>query len=39
MGIPLLTLHNVALSFGSTPLLEEASLAVTEGDRILRCLA
>ncbi len=34
MGIPLLTLQNVALTFGSTPLLEEASLAVTEGDRI-----
>ena len=34
MGIPLLTLQNVALTFGGTPLLEEASLSVTEGDRI-----
>ncbi len=34
MGIPLLTLQNVALTFGGTPLLEDASLSVTEGDRI-----
>ena len=34
MGIPLLTPRNVALTFGGTPLLEDASLSVTEGDRI-----
>ncbi len=34
MGIPLLTLQNVALTFGGTPLLEDAALSVTEGDRI-----
>ena len=34
MGIPLLTLQNVALTFGGTPLLEDAGLSVTEGDRI-----
>jgi len=34
MGIPLLTLQNIALTFGGTPLLEDASLSVTEGDRI-----
>ena len=34
MGIPLLTLSNIALTFGGTPLLEDASLSVTEGDRI-----
>ncbi len=34
MGIPLLTLQNIELTFGGTPLLEDASLSVTEGDRI-----
>ncbi len=34
MGIPLLTLQNVALTFGGTPLLEDTGLSVTEGDRI-----
>ncbi len=34
MGIPLLTLQNIALTFGGTPLLEDAGLSVTEGDRI-----
>jgi ABC transport system ATP-binding/permease protein len=34
MGTPLLTLQNIALTFGGTPLLEDASLAVAEGDRI-----
>ena len=34
MGIPLLTLQNIALTFGGTPLLEDASLAVAEGSRI-----
>jgi ATP-binding cassette subfamily F protein uup len=31
---PLLTLQNIALTFGGTPLFEDASLAVEEGDRI-----
>ncbi|WP_421790113.1 ABC-F family ATP-binding cassette domain-containing protein [Hyphobacterium sp.] len=31
---PLLTLQNMALTFGVTPLLREASLTVSEGDRI-----
>ncbi len=31
---PLLTLQNVALTFGGTPLFEDASLSVSEGDRI-----
>src|SRR5258707_10414688 len=34
MGIPLITLQNIALTFGGTPLIENASLSVTEGDRI-----
>jgi ABC transport system ATP-binding/permease protein len=34
MNTPLLTLQNVALTFGGTPLLEDASLSVTEGSRI-----
>jgi ABC transport system ATP-binding/permease protein len=34
MGIPLLTLQNIALTFGGTPLLEDASLTVVEGSRI-----
>ena len=34
MAIPLLTLQNIALTFGGTPLLEDASLSVTEGGRI-----
>lgn len=34
MGTPLLTLQNIALTFGGTPLLEDASLSVSEGDRI-----
>jgi ABC transport system ATP-binding/permease protein len=34
MGIPLLTLQNIALTFGGTPLLEDASLTVAEGSRI-----
>jgi ATP-binding cassette subfamily F protein uup len=34
MGIPLLTLQNIALTFGGTPLLEDASFSVTEGDRV-----
>jgi ATP-binding cassette subfamily F protein uup len=34
MGIPLLTLQNIALTFGGTPLLEDASLAVAEGTRL-----
>ncbi len=33
MGIPLLTLQNIALTFGGTPLLENASLSVAEGER------
>jgi ABC transport system ATP-binding/permease protein len=31
---PLLTLQNIALTFGGTPLFEDASLSVSEGDRI-----
>ncbi|GJL96687.1 MAG: ATP-binding protein [Hyphobacterium sp.] len=31
---PLLTLQNMALTFGVTPLLRDASLSVSEGDRI-----
>jgi ATP-binding cassette subfamily F protein uup len=34
MGIQLLSLQNAALTFGGNPLLEDASLSVTEGDRI-----
>jgi len=34
MAAPLLTLQNIALTFGSTPLFEDASLTVSEGDRI-----
>jgi ATP-binding cassette subfamily F protein uup len=34
MGIPLLTLQNIALTFGGTPLLEDASLTVAEGSRV-----
>jgi ABC transport system ATP-binding/permease protein len=34
MGVPLLTLQNIALTFGGTPLLEDASLTVAEGSRI-----
>jgi ABC transport system ATP-binding/permease protein len=34
MGIPVLTLQNVALTFGGTPLFEDAALSVSEGDRI-----
>jgi len=34
MAIPLLTVQNIALTFGGTPLLEDASLSVAEGDRI-----
>jgi ABC transport system ATP-binding/permease protein len=31
---PLLTLQNIALTFGGTPLFEDANLSVSEGDRI-----
>ncbi len=31
---PLLTLQNIALTFGGTPLFEDANLSVGEGDRI-----
>ncbi len=34
MAPPLLTLRDIELTFGSTPLLEGASLAVSEGDRL-----
>jgi ABC transport system ATP-binding/permease protein len=34
MGIPLLTLQDIALTFGGTPLFEDASLSVAEGGRI-----
>ena len=34
MQPPLLTLDNIALTFGSTPLLTEANMRVYEGDRI-----
>jgi ATP-binding cassette subfamily F protein uup len=34
MGIPLLTLQNIAVTFGGTPLLEDANLIVAEGSRI-----
>ena len=34
MAAPLLTLQNVALTFGGTPLFEDANLSVSEGDRI-----
>ncbi len=34
MAIPLLTVQNIALTFGGTPLLEDGSLSVAEGDRI-----
>ncbi|MGA7326989.1 MAG: ABC-F family ATP-binding cassette domain-containing protein [Rhodomicrobium sp.] len=34
MATPLLTLQNIALTFGGTPLLEDANLSVAEGDRI-----
>ena len=34
MAAPLLTLQNIALTFGGTPLFEDASLSVSEGDRI-----
>jgi ATP-binding cassette subfamily F protein uup len=34
MSAPLLALRNIALTFGGTPLLEEAELQVSEGDRL-----
>jgi ATP-binding cassette subfamily F protein uup len=34
MPTPLLTLQNIALTFGGTPLLEDANLSVSEGDRL-----
>jgi ATP-binding cassette subfamily F protein uup len=34
MAAPLLTLQNIELTFGGTPLFEGASLVVSEGDRI-----
>ncbi len=34
MAPPLLNLQNIALTFGGTPLLEDASLSVGEGERI-----
>ncbi len=34
MAAPLLTLQNIALTFGGTPLFEDAALSVGEGDRI-----
>ncbi len=34
MAPPLLTLDNIALTFGSTPLLADANMRVYEGDRI-----
>ncbi|ADP71956.1 ABC transporter related protein [Rhodomicrobium vannielii ATCC 17100] len=34
MAAPLLTLQNIALTFGGTPLFDGASLVVSEGDRI-----
>ncbi len=34
MAAPLLTLQNIALTFGGTPLFEDAGLSVSEGDRI-----
>ncbi len=34
MAAPFLTLQNIALTFGGTPLFEDASLSVGEGDRI-----
>ena len=34
MAAPLLTLQNIALTFGGTPLFEDANLSVSEGDRI-----
>ena len=34
MGIPLLTLQNIALTFGGTPLFEDVSLSVAEGERL-----
>jgi ATP-binding cassette subfamily F protein uup len=34
MGTPLLTLQNIELTFGGTPLFEDAGLSVSEGDRI-----
>ena len=34
MAAPLLTLQNIALTFGGAPLFEDANLSVSEGDRI-----
>ncbi len=34
MGTPLLTLQNIALTFGGTPLFDDAGLSVSGGDRI-----
>ena len=34
MAAPLLTFQNIALTFGGTPLLEDANLSVSEGERI-----
>ncbi len=34
MAAPLLTLQNIALTFGGTPLFEDATLSVSEADRI-----
>ena len=34
MAAPLLTLQSIRLSFGNTPLLSEAELSVTAGDRL-----
>ncbi len=34
MAAPLLTLQNIALTFGGAPLFDDASLSVSEGDRI-----
>ena len=34
MAAPLLTLQNIALTFGGTPLFEDANLSVSEADRI-----
>ncbi|HEY0147063.1 MAG TPA: ATP-binding cassette domain-containing protein, partial [Methylovirgula sp.] len=34
MASPLLTLQSIRLSFGNMPLLSEAELSVTAGDRL-----
>ncbi len=34
MAPPLLTLHQISLSFGGTPLLTDASLSVSQGERL-----